>query len=601
MSIVTNIVTAPNNLSPMNNLYGNYFELSNTSFTLTNFRYITRLYATNPTISPLYTFLVQETQPARPNTGNGIYSGYQSLLTKLSYDINITTNSPTFSSHGIVAYYINYGFGYNPNYPITGFGGLGGDTVVFVGGTYDIQIGDVINIQTQNPPLNGPSTVVGIWGGDGVSPIVNAPLGGSPVMTGNIIDLQRCNATSSTYYGFNGARQYNNGVSTSTNYNYFNSYVMGQTTSATIPVPFVTDFPYSMTGSGNSGVIQKPMLLGNYETLSCFINEAVVKSVGATPQVFYTMYDITGTNIYTTASSFKPLIPTGVTGVMRMDIPVGTAQQPMSSVLKQFPSTYKYLVGIYDGISGWSLGGTTGNMVYNLDYSYHLYNNVRVFWMNSFGAWDYFDFQKDDQKSRTITRNEYKQILPVIYNSGARERTILNNVITEQHLINTDWVSEDLYAYLGQILISTEVYVQPSTKIEGVIVNTTIVNGGTGWSPMDTFYIPTGPGTASLFEVLTVVGGGIEGPVATYQIVNRGHGYGCGGYTVSTALPPLELSSGTGLVLNILSTGEQQNPGSILPVIVTDPQFTYATANRDQIFQLALTYEYSYAINSQHQ
>jgi len=53
--------------------------------------------------------------------------------------------------------------------------------------------------------------------------------------------------------------------------------------------------------------------------------------------------------------------------------------------------------------------------------------------------------------------------LPVPFVMSSRERTILTQKVEEQHIINTNWVTEDVYSYLGQLVISPEVYIIDET------------------------------------------------------------------------------------------------------------------------------------------
>ncbi len=94
-----------------------------------------------------------------------------------------------------------------------------------------------------------------------------------------------------------------------------------------------------------------------------------------------------------------------------------------------------------------------------LDNTCSIYRNVRLMWMNSYGAFDYFNFRLDDHKSFKVSRNEYKQILPLNYNIGQRQRTLLSLKSVEQHIVNTDWITEDQYAFVNNILLSLEVYI----------------------------------------------------------------------------------------------------------------------------------------------
>lgn len=477
--MATSIITTPNLLSPMQDLYGNYFLLGNPSYSITNFKYLTKLFSYDTATIAISSFLLQENVPPRPVNGNGLYSPYQAILSSLSYDLNPFITIPDLPSGNLINYYINYGIEYNPGLTISSVLAVSSGSSSFFGFSFSsptsVQVGDLITITTQNTFFGGTATVQGILNSNSFYTNQNFTASGT-FSTGTVTDLQRWEGTSSNYLGYNGTRQY--GLN---NVNYYNELVMGTTSIQ----PFLTDWPVSM---------YKYILPNQYETLSFFINKPYFASFSAgTFVTIYTYYTSTGATI----SNFRTSQAPSALPIQKWDIPVYLpAHLPPSNT-----DSFSIYIG-YDN-SGNSPASETRN--YKIDNTCSIYNNVRLMWMNSYGSWDYFNFRLDNMKSYNITRNEYKKILPYNYTWGDRQRTIQSQQVTEQHTVNTTFITEDTYTFLNQLLLSPEVYV--------------------------------------LDEV-------------------------------------------------------NMNP---LPIIITDSSFEFKTANRDQIFNLTLTYQMSYDIQTQKQ
>lgn len=427
----TTIVTSPNILSPVNNLYGNYFQLNNTLSSQTNFKYLTKLFINN-------NFAVIESQPPRPNTGIGLYSPYQSLLANLSYGINNTITGGRTASNSLVSYYINTGIEYNPGLTIATVLQVGSNFGFSFSSITNASIGDIITIQSQNPYFGGTQTVTQILNSHSfvTNLIFNAT---SSVSTGVITDLQRWDGTSSIYWGFNGTRQY--AFST---LDYYQTYVFGLTSGLPDSQPYLTDYT-------TNTVITAPkyVLPGQEETLSFFLNKSGFTYSSAC--VTYNWYDANRNNIGSTNKLFAPTND----ALQRWDIPVGP------SILSTFwPASTVYWNPAILNTTPFG-GGTvySESRYYSVDTNCSLYTNVRVMWLNSLGGFDYFNFRLDDQKNYNITRTEYKQELPIPYNIGDRNRTILSQKVVESHSINTDYINQDKYQFLNSLVNSPEVYI----------------------------------------------------------------------------------------------------------------------------------------------
>ncbi len=93
-----------------------------------------------------------------------------------------------------------------------------------------------------------------------------------------------------------------------------------------------------------------------------------------------------------------------------------------------------------------------------------IFPNIRIMFLNRDGGYDYWNFIMNSQKISNIERKEFKRLLPYNYKNGDRQSTVYDEMINETYIINSDWVSEDEYTYLEQLVISPDVYVVDETN-----------------------------------------------------------------------------------------------------------------------------------------
>lgn len=445
--INTALLTSPDLLSPINDIYGNDFVLGNTSSNATNFKYLIKLNANG-------SFLVRESVPPRPGNGQGLYSGFVPLLANVTYNLHPTITALTYATQSIVSYNINYGLEYSPGLTfaqLLDVGSSPNDTFGIIFGTSSgFQVGDLINITTTNPFLSGTSTVTSIISGTAIA--VNTPFTfSSAIETGTITDLQRFTGTSSTFYGINGTRQYAQGDE-----DYTFTYALGDTTGSQNPQSWLSNYAtYSY----------KPIQIGEWETLS-FCN---YKTNFAAGRAIYQTFNSNNTLLQTATLSLT-LNASGTIG--RYDIPSGTSNLALLGV--SFTNVDHYTVRLVDNTS--TFGATRSDpRIYGINRDCSIYDNVRIAFLNRLGAFDFWTFTQDDKQVYDATRTEYTQQLPWNYNIGDRGRTILSQKIVETHTINTNWISESDYAFLAELVTSVEAYVIDETTGLGypIIINDT--------------------------------------------------------------------------------------------------------------------------------
>jgi hypothetical protein len=119
------------------------------------------------------------------------------------------------------------------------------------------------------------------------------------------------------------------------------------------------------------------------------------------------------------------------------------------------------------------------------------FETIRLAFLNSLGAWDYYNFTKKSVRKTQINKTAIKQnygTTPYIsttnvgdafnfdyYNQGTYDggtRTFNVNAI-ETIEANTDFITEDEAAILEELFLSPDVYMQTGTTFEPVVINET--------------------------------------------------------------------------------------------------------------------------------
>ena len=147
-------------------------------------------------------------------------------------------------------------------------------------------------------------------------------------------------------------------------------------------------------------------------------------------------------------------------------------------------------------------GNYEQSIYYRGDTSCSIYENVRVKFMNRQGTWCYANFNKDSKRTTNISKTEYKQPLKYDYSldwtttgysiSKQRGSSVLSSSVNDTYSLNSDWISEDYYSYLSQLITSPEVYIfyDTYTEIDGSVltsVNIPIIITDTNYSYKTTF------------------------------------------------------------------------------------------------------------------
>ena len=95
---------------------------------------------------------------------------------------------------------------------------------------------------------------------------------------------------------------------------------------------------------------------------------------------------------------------------------------------------------------------------------------VRLGWVNSKGAYDYFNFMKKSEITTDITRTHYESMLGTYnksvfrYNDTDRGKNINKVTALKKQKIQTDWLTETEALMIESLLVSTNVFTIKNLK-----------------------------------------------------------------------------------------------------------------------------------------
>ncbi len=106
------------------------------------------------------------------------------------------------------------------------------------------------------------------------------------------------------------------------------------------------------------------------------------------------------------------------------------------------------------------------------------YDSYRVHFLNKFGGFDSFTFNKISKQNESIERKQYKKVYGSTsgrwsYNKYDRGAINYNTSIKDTLTLNSDWITEDESEWLEQLIVSPEVYLDINNEL--IAVN--ITNG----------------------------------------------------------------------------------------------------------------------------
>ena len=554
-----NLLNEPDFLSPGNSEL--WFRLNSASSSTTEFKYIFKPYGRLEPFTGGYTAQPIYKIPPRPITGDGIFSPHKLTKAYFSYDLQPEINGSSNINGGLIQYYVNYGYEYNPSIEWYNTYYFTGDKLgLTFSSPHGLLVGDTIVLDKDNKTLNP------LY--DGRAEITSVPdtytiktdkdygdVSGS-LEGGTITSILRLTSTSSVQLAYNGTRQYNERTT-----DFTDVYTTNTTSSL-----FMTN--YNST--------YKPVFLTDYETISFILgtysnNNIIVKTYDSSSN-FISSY----THSVTSTSYF------------RKDFGIGPKNLELMS--PGITLGVKY----YDVHIQYSGATVSETRSYVINDNCSTYDNFRLIFLNRVGGWDYFNFTMDSKKSVKIKRTEYNKILDWDYSIGDRGKTILATKAEDSYTIESNWITEKDSIWLEELLTSPEVY--------------HLTNGTLEYSYDTKIDTNTYANDGGLLRInLNAVHGLLVGDVV--KIVNTIPAYNnvvASVYTVNSTTSitvyftynGASLTGTDGIQKRLETTVDSAN---ILPIIISDSSYDIKTSVRDKVFNMKVNFQYAYNTNLQTQ
>lgn len=135
-------------------------------------------------------------------------------------------------------------------------------------------------------------------------------------------------------------------------------------------------------------------------------------------------------------------------------IPTGPVQLEKLGYFNTGKTWMKYRVDLFTTLTKYNLG----SYVYYRKEKCHKYRNYELVWRNPHGGFDSHLFYMKNNLSYNIERKLYEKRLDYNYNIGDRGTSVYNIKVKELITLNSDYVSQNEYQILTQMVLSPEVY-----------------------------------------------------------------------------------------------------------------------------------------------
>lgn len=445
MPISISVLNTPTALEPINAPL--WFRVNSTSSALTDFKYVfIPQYRIEPFGLTTFTTLGTYRVPPRPVNGDGIFSPHRALKSFLQAQIDPFTTSLSFEASSLIDYRVKYGFDYSPNTIFTDTINVSGNLGLTFSVIHDFIAGDIITLNKDNknfnPQYDGTCSVVSVVNSYSIKTdktFSTTLLAGE---SGVVTNQFRITATSSSFYTWNGTRQYEERTRS------FLPYLIG--TQSGVYGKFLTNYDQS---------IAKPVRLDDYETLSMILPTSPL-------QPYYLVvntYNSGGTLLNTYGLTYS------VNSYRKVDVGVGPMN--LTNVGVSFTNVATYDVAMKNSSSVF-VDKVSETRRYTIDNTCTNYEKQRIVFLNRLGGYDYFNFTLDAKKTLGISRTEYEKMLNWNYTIGDRGKTILAQKAEIKMTMNSNWITEADSLWLEELLTSPEVFLLTnSTKLPIIITD----------------------------------------------------------------------------------------------------------------------------------
>jgi len=257
-------------------------------------------------------------------------------------------------------------------------------------------------------------------------------------------------ATSSTRIAFNGALRHQDWIGW--DYQNYNA----DTNNSTTPITFLIDFP-----SGNKFFcgLEERVFLGIF-CLDTGVNVRV------------RLYNSSNTQIAT------DLVALTLSDLIVIDASPSTIISETSITQGNFDAAAYYTIEARPTGAGANLGASQAFRI-DIDTECKRYETRRLHWLNKYGVWDSFTFSLVSIDSSTVQSNGYQREKGIwdgtsyTYPYYQGEKTTFAKTSTDQLVLNSDWINEDVQQWLVRGLYESPVVyleVEDGTEFEPVNV-----------------------------------------------------------------------------------------------------------------------------------
>lgn len=478
----TTIYSTPTSIPihPITTIYSSLWTLQNTSFTASNFNYAIKLYkealvngnlpAGNPS------FIAEIFTPPRPVYGRGMFSPSQYLQDDLynpDYYINGSyVAATTLESGPSTNYKFAYGSSWDPELQIAAIQKFNIFTGFRIGFTFSqphgLTGGDTIFVSAEDTIISGESTILSVGLTD-YNFAIDRVWATPSVSTGYITSAKRYTGTSSIYSVWNGTDQYETRT---------------------------TSFEYLLAGHfdiGPAGQIQK--FLSNYYSKDYWVDttidfgDVITKTANIWESIGFwadpvELFDVTGGELilnYEVYSFTASLMATYSFNInndgsyFRSRYEVGVGLNNVSTLGLILTGDEKYWDVYFTDSSDNSIISEIRRYVIPDECS--AYEPVLVAWINRLGSLEYYTFTQNSKTTLNINRNEWKKELGIgtEYQQTDRGRSIISQKITRNIVLNSNWITEEEYGWMNELVTSPSVWFFANNAIGNLIPYPAIV------------------------------------------------------------------------------------------------------------------------------
>lgn len=400
------------------------------------------------------------------------YVTYPFNSATVSHYVNETTALGSLrlapETEGVVRYSLGYGLQWNPNddfESISSTTAYGPTLSVFTSAGLNAfgSVGDIITINVDSGLYtywNGTASIVAIYTFGAYTYITTDQIANEALLaesggaiTGRFTSITHIYGTFSNYYGYNGTRQM-----FERNTDYLEKY--GFQGMSLNTYKFMNDYGWD----SDHAIRIKPY---QGERTRCIMD-------------FYgTSCNTLATNgLYSSLTTYSP---SGATLSVTQ-----SALNITDSVTSATYSAICYTVGVFDNINtipivdankykftvyylnGSSVPVEYASIWYVGDDKCSRYDNYRIKFLNKAGSWSYFNFNKNSLQTSNIERTEFIRSMAQDWTlrsndtnysmQSLRGTSILSSKVYQTFTLDSDWVTEDEYKFLAQLVESPEVY-----------------------------------------------------------------------------------------------------------------------------------------------